>query len=153
MLTLHGTGSGSFLTPDHTTTTMTSTNSNLYNNNVSILAAGTSGSAFPNFGVYRQTPVGLSELLIRMLFPNPISVEPYHIAFIAKLFFRQILSLSDSPSVSFNDIMATVASYFDINTGSTERETETTVQSISCYFFSGFESDRCHFFRIFWKNN
>ena len=98
------------------------------------LGGSNSGSSLANFGVYRQTLVGLSELSIRTLVPVPISAEPYRNALIAKLFFHQILSLADSPSVSVNDLIATVAAYFDINTGSLEREAEAAAQSISRFF-------------------
>ena len=98
------------------------------------LGGSNSGSSLANFGVYIQTPVGLSEFSIRTLVSVPISAEPYRQALIAKLFFHQILSLTDSPSVSVNDLMATVATYFDINTGSAEREAEAAAQSISRSF-------------------
>ena len=99
------------------------------------LGGSNSGSALANFGVYMQTPVGLSELSIRTLIPDPISAELYRKVLIAKLFFHQILSLTDSPSVSVNDLMVTVAAYFNINTGSAEREAESAAQSISRSFF------------------
>ena len=114
---------------------MTSTNNTIHNNNITNLGGGSGGSSFANFGVYQQTPVGLSELSIRTLVPDAISAEPYRKASIAKLFFHHILSLTDSPYVSFNDLLATVAAYFDINTGSTEREAEAAAQSISRLFF------------------
>ena len=94
------------------------------------LGGSNSGSALVNFGVHMQTPVGLSKFSIRILVPVPISVESYRKALIAKLFFHQILSLVDFPSVSVKDLMATVATYFDINTRSTEREAEAAAQSI-----------------------
>ena len=94
------------------------------------LGGSNSGSALENFGVYMQTPVGLSEPLIWTLVPDPISAEPYRKALIAKLFLHQILSLTNSPSVSVNDLMATVAAYFDINSGSAEREAEAAAKSI-----------------------
>ena len=72
----------------------------------------------------------MSELSIRTLVPDPISVKPYRKALIAKLLFRQILSLTDSPSVEINDLLSTVASYFTVNTGSTEREVNTAAPSI-----------------------
>ena len=114
---------------------MTNTNNAIHNNNITNLGGGTGGSIFANFGVYQQTPVGLSELSIRTLVPDAISAEPYRKALIEKLFFYQILSLTDSPSVFFNDLLATVAAYFDINTGSAEREAEAAAQSISRLFF------------------
>ena len=114
---------------------MTSTNTTINKNKISILGAGSSGSAFASFGVYQQTPVGLSKLFIGPLVPNNISTEPHRKALIAKLFFRHMLSLTDSPFISFTDIMATVAAYFDINMGSAERETKTAAQSISRSFF------------------
>ena len=57
----------------------------------------------------------------RTLVPDAISAEPYRKALIAKLFFHQILSLTDPPTVSFNDLLAIVAAYVDINTGSAEK--------------------------------
>ena len=110
------------------------------------LGGSNSGSSLANFGVYRQTPVGLSELSIRTLVPVPISAEPYRKALIAKLFFHQILSLADSPSVFVNDLMATVAAYFDINTGSAEREAEAAAQSISRSFFPCVKPTRRYLF-------
>ena len=124
-----------FLSHDHTNTIMTSTNNTLHNNNITNLGGESGGSSFANLGVYQQTPVGLGKLSIRTLVPDAISVEPYRKALIAKLFFHQILSLTDSPSVSFNDLLATVAAYFDINTGYAEREAEAAAQSISRSFF------------------
>ena len=94
------------------------------------LGGSNSGSALVNFGVHMQTPVGLSEFSIRILVPVPISVESYRKALIANLFFHQILSLVDFLSVSINDLMATVATYFDINTRSTERKAEAAAQTI-----------------------
>ena len=114
---------------------MTSTNNTINNNNISNLGAGISDFTFANFGVYQQTPVGLSELSIRTLVSDNINAEPYRKALIAKIFFHQILSLTDSPSVSFNDLLATVGAYFDINTESVEREAEAAAQSISRSFF------------------
>ena len=98
------------------------------------LGGNNSSSALANFGVYMQTPVGLSELSIRTLVSGPISAEPYRKALIVKLFFHQILSLTDSPSVFVNDLMAIVAVYLDINTGSAEREAEAATNSISRSF-------------------
>ena len=133
MLALQGTDSGSYLPPDHIIDTMTRTTNN--NKDITNLDGNNSGSTLANFGVYIQTPVGLSEFPIRTLVSDPISAESYHKVQIAKLFFHQILSLTDSSSVSVNDIMATVATYFDINTGSAEREAEAAAKSISRSFF------------------
>ena len=111
---------------------MTSTNNTIHNNNSTSLGGGRGGSSF---AVYQQTPVGLSEISIRTLVPDAISVEPYRKSLIAKLFFHQIFSLTDSLSVSSNDLLATVVAYFDINTWSTERKTKSAAQSISRSFF------------------
>ena len=114
---------------------MTSTNNTINNNNISNLGGGSSGSTFANFGVYQQIPVGLSELSIRTLVSDNNSAKSYRKALIAKLFFHQILSLTDSSSVFCNDLLATIAAYFEINTGSAEREAEAAAQSISRSFF------------------
>ena len=122
-----------FPTTTHTTI-MSTTHNTLQQNNISTIG-GSGGSAASTFGVYQQTAVGLSDLLIRTLVPDPISVEPYRKALIAKLFFRQILSLADSPSVELNDLLFTVASYFCFSTGSAERDANIAAQSISRAIF------------------
>ena len=88
-----------------------------------------------HFGVYQQTTVGTGDVSIRTLVPAAISAAPYRKALIAKLFFRQILALTDSPSTSFNDLMTTVALYFSLNTGAAEREAESAVAFIRSNFF------------------
>ena len=96
---------------------MTSTTNTINNNNISNLGGGGCGSVFANFGVYQQTPVELGELLLSTHVPDNINAEPYRNALITKLFFHQILSLTDSPSVFFTDLLAIIAAYFDIATG------------------------------------
>ena len=96
---------------------MTITNNTINNNNISNLGGGSSGSAFANFGVYQQTPVGLSKLAIGTLDLDDICAESYRKVLIPNLFFLQILSLTDHPSVFFTDLLAIVAAYFDIATG------------------------------------
>ena len=59
------------------------------------------------------------------------------------------MSLTDSPTVSFNDLMAIVAAYFDINTSSEEREAETAAPYISRSFLR-IKPNRCYFIRFFW---
>ena len=73
--------------------------------------------------------------MIRTLVPGPIRAEPYRKTLIDKLFFCQILSLVDSPSIKFNKLLFTIASYFSISTGFTERDADTAAQSISRSFF------------------
>ena len=67
------------------------------------------GLASSYFGVYQQTTVGSGAVSIRTLVPAAISAAPYRKALIAKLFFRQILVLTDTPSASFSDLMTVVA--------------------------------------------
>ena len=120
-----------FLLPTRYTTIMTKCNTTLSQNNMSTIIGGSDGSVASNFCVYQQTTVGLSELSIHPFISDPISAEHYHKALIAKLFFRQILSLADYSSVELNDLLSTVASYSTINTGSAERKADTASQSIS----------------------
>ena len=54
---------------------------------------------------------------------------------IAILFFRCILSLSSSLSVTISDLTETVAAYFVMPTGSVEREAERIVESVRYAFF------------------
>ena len=59
------------------------------------------------FGSYQDTAVGC-ELMIRTIVPPDISAESYRKAMVAILFFRRILSLASSPSITFSDLTATV---------------------------------------------
>ena len=62
ILALYGTDSGSYLSRDHTTTTMTSINTTITNNNISTLGADSSGSAFAIFvAVYLDINTGSAE--------------------------------------------------------------------------------------------
>ena len=110
-----------------TTTAMNTTTNNIlsaYIDNTSVL----NSASF--FEVFQGTTIGSSELTIRTIVPPDISAELYRKAMIAILFFRRIISLSSSPSVSISDMTATVAAYFPLPTGSTEREAERIVDSI-----------------------
>ena len=71
------------------------------------------------FMKFQDTVVG-SELTIRTIVPPNISIESYRKAMIAIIFFRRILSLSSSPSVTISDLTATVAVYFVMPTKSAE---------------------------------
>ena len=122
-----------FPTATHTTI-MSTTHNTLQQKNISTIG-GSGGSAASTFGIYQQTVIGLSDLSIRTLVPDPISAEPCRKALIAKLFFQQILPLAVSPSVELNDLISTVASYFSFSTGSAERDADTAAQSISRSFF------------------
>lgn len=82
------------------------------------------------FGVYQQTSIGSSDISTHILVPDAIIVELYRNALIIKLLFQKIITLSDNHSVSFSDIMSALASYFVLNTGSAEKETEPTVTDI-----------------------
>ena len=114
---------------------MTITNNTIINNNISNLGGGSSGSAFANFDVYQQTPVELSELSLSTNVPDNISTDPYRKVLIVRIFFHQICSLTYPPFVSFNDLLATVAAYFNIITGSAEKATEGVAQSVSLFCF------------------
>ena len=49
-----------------------------------------------------------------------------------------MLAFTDIPSASFSDLMITVASYFPLNTSTTEREVEAAVVTIRSVFFRVF---------------
>ena len=68
------------------------------------------------FYFYQLTLVGASDATIHTLVPVLISALPYRKALIVKLFFRQILGFLDYPSISVNDLVSTVVSYFDMST-------------------------------------
>ena len=123
-------------THKQTTLTISSANTDDRSHNYLSLTASTGGPSSSHFGIYQQTSVGSGDVTTRTLVPVAISAEPYRKALIAKLFFRQILSLADAPSVSCSDLMTTVAFYFSINTGSSEREADASISFIRSSFFS-----------------
>ena len=51
------------------------------------------------------------------------------------MMLHQILALSDTTTVSFSDLMTTVASYFDFNTEATAKEVETIVARVRTDLF------------------
>ena len=106
------------------------------NNKHSASIASNNASILCYFDVYQQTSGGFNKILIRALVPVAISIEPYRKVLIVKLFFRQILPLFNTLFVSFNNLMTAVASYFSINTESTEREVEASAASIRKAFFN-----------------
>ena len=77
-----------------------------------------------------------------MLVPNDIRIKPCRKILINKLSFRQIATLSDTPSVSFSDLLSTVSLYFGYSTEFTEREAQATAISIHNIFllFSNLQS-------------
>ena len=87
------------------------------------------------FWAYQDTAVGSSELTIHTIVLPSISAESYRKTMIAILFLRRIHSLSSSPSISISDLTATVAAYFAIPSGSTEREAKRIVDSVCNDFF------------------
>ena len=86
------------------------------------------------FGKYQDTAIGY-ELTIRTIVPPNINAEPYRKTMVAILFFRRIISLSSSPSITISDLTTTVAAYFAMPTGSVERESERIVESVRHAFF------------------
>ena len=121
--------------PTTTKTIMNSTAPNTITNNALSLSNRINGSTSSHFGVYQQTLVGTSDVSIRTLLSAAISATPHRKALIAKLFFRQILALTNTLSVSFRNLMTTVASYFSLNTSTAEKEAETTVKTIRSNLF------------------
>ena len=115
-----------------TTTAMNTTTNNTLSTNTANNIVVNSASFFEAF---QDTAVGSSELTIRTIALPDISAEPYRIVMIAILFFRCILSLSSSPSVSISDLIATIVAYFTLPIGSAEREAERIVGLICHAFF------------------
>ena len=118
-----------------TNTTVNSSAPNTLTNNALSLSNGINGPTSSYFGVYQHAFVGSIDVSVRTLVPAAISTAPYRKALIVKLFFHQILALTDTSSVSFSDMMSTVASYFSLSTGSAERKAETAVVIIRSNFF------------------
>ena len=117
-----------------TTANMTSITPTTLLNNIHTPSAVDGVLESSHFGVYKQTAVGAGYVSIRTLIPAAISASSYRKALISKIFFRQILALTDNPSTSFNDLMTTVALYFPLNTGAAEREAESAVTFIRSNF-------------------
>ena len=91
-----------------TNSTMNSSAPNTRTNNALSLSNGINGPTSFYFCVYQQNLVGSGDVSVRTLVPAAISAAPYRKALIAKIFFRQILALTDTSSVSFSDLMSTV---------------------------------------------
>ena len=113
-----------------TITTMNNSNPTTQRNNTLSLSNGMDGPTSSRFDIYQQNKIGSNEVSIRTLVPASISIENYRKALNAKICFRNILTLFITPSVSSSDFMTTVASYFRINMGSSERKVEGVVDSI-----------------------
>ena len=73
--------------------------------------------------------------MIRTIVPPNISAESYRKAMITILFFRRIIFLSSSPSVTISDLTATVVASFAMPIGSVEREVQRIVESVRHAFF------------------
>ena len=107
---LHCTNSGFYQTRTHKNDHKLPSSSTLTNNNIFLLNRIT-GLTSSHAGAYQKTLVGFGNFLIRTLIPTTISATPYCKALIVKLFFYQIIVLADTSSLSFSDLMTTVASY------------------------------------------
>ena len=93
---------------------------NTTNNNHSISTvrnnAASSSTTSHNFSVYQHTIVGVSEANIRTLVYVLINTASYHKTIIVRLYFCQILTHAETPSVFISALIFTVAVYFDIST-------------------------------------
>ena len=116
-------------------TSTTDTMNTITTNNLSAYTATSSAiNSVSLFETYQDTAVGC-DLTIRTIVPPDISAEPYRKAMVVILFFRRIVSLTFSPSITISDLTATVAAYFALSTGSAEREAERIVDSVRHAFF------------------
>ena len=109
-------------------------NTTTTNNLSAYTATSSSINSVSLFGTYQDTAVGC-ELTIRTIVPPNISAEPYRKAMVAILFFRRIISLTSSPSITISELTATVTAYFAMSNCSAEREAERIVESIQHAFF------------------
>ena len=107
---LHCTNSGFYQTRTHKNDHKLPSSSTLTNNNI-FLSNRITGLTSSHAGVYQKSLVGFGNFLIRTLVPTTISATPYCKALIVNLFFYQIIVLADTSSLSFSDLMTTVASY------------------------------------------
>ena len=101
-----------FLPTTHST--MTSNANTTETNNISNPTTCNIGPTTTIFGVYQQNLFEWSEISFHTLVYDAISAESYHKALITKLFFHQILPLSNNPSVFFSDLMTIDSYYFCI---------------------------------------
>ena len=88
------------------------------------------------FGIYQLTPIGASNTTILTLVSVDISALSYRKVLISKIFFRQILGYTASPTIFVSDLISTITSYFDMNTAMAEREVESASISIRDSIFS-----------------
>ena len=111
---------------DQFTTARTTINTTSFSNQT------TSARSNDSYGFrnYQLTTVGASEAIIHTLVSVPISAPPYRNALIAKIFFRQILGHTASPSIPISDLVSTVATYFNMSTEMAEIDAKIAADSI-----------------------
>ena len=90
----------------------------------------TSDHALNFFGSFELMEVGSSAKTIRIPTALPISKKPYHKAMVTDIFSRKIKALALESDFFSVDLVATIATYFDFNTGSTESESATVADTI-----------------------
>ena len=106
------------------------------NNNILVYIASTIVVDSASFsGCFRTRQSEAANFMISTIVPPTISAEPYRKTMIVILFFRCILSLSSSPSISLSNLTAIIAAYFAILIVSVEGEVEHIVDSIYQTFF------------------
>ena len=91
---------------------------------------GTSDRNFTSFESYQLMEVGTSAKKIQVPMALPMSDKLYRKAMTADLFFRKIKALAVGSSFSSEDLVATIATYFDFHTGSVEIEAAKAVNII-----------------------
>ena len=119
--------------------------------NVSTSSVTSRATVSLDFGVYQQTSIGFSDISIRTLVLDAISAETYRKTLIVRPIFHQIMNLSDTPLLSFSDLMSTIALYVGINVGSTEKEAVTTAIFNRNAFFLVFNLQGIDFSDVFGK--
>ena len=97
---------------------------------------GTSGNPLNTFGAFRLMEVGSSARTIRVPTALPMSEKPYRKAMVADIFFRKIKALALESDFSSADLVATIATYFDFNTGSAEIESAAAAIRFTMPFFT-----------------
>ena len=77
-------------------------------------------TAYITFGQFQRISVDSSNTSLRVSVVHPMRWAPYRKALVNQHFFRKIKHLATNNTFSHGDLMSTVASYFDFETGTTE---------------------------------
>ena len=96
----------------------------------------TDRSSAADFGQFQRISVGTSDKTIRVPVALPMKEAPYRKALVAQQFIRKIKHLATNNTFSHRDLMSTVVSYFDFETGIAKTGSESAILLVHRAIFS-----------------